>query len=264
MPAAVALAFGASFLLVLIAAVASPEWSERREIRSRARERPALARPQARAVFALVVFGILVGLASALGLVPGTLLLPLGGLMASMAGRRYLSGAPAEGIASGAAPWFVVIAWATSAVAFGFRTADLPSIHAAQASLGPALLTGPPLRAAAVASAAVAGLAAAVLWTEALPRIAGATDVLLRWGETALAAALVAATAFGPSVGALSAGPLDLRAVGAAGASFGATCAAVAAASFCRRFLPRLSTPPLMWGLLALSLAALTTAAWTA
>ena len=261
-----------------------------------------------------------------MGLTPGNVLTPLGGLMACMLGRRFLSARPAElpasvlgpeaalgqgvpikegptaqplvskaetaseeedlpfvsieagkrrkrrsksrrtkkaqrspdsrlrkrvqGPAAGAiwaSPyvWFVVLCWTVAAPALFARTFSLQHKLALEVVLGPMPLTGSLTESAALALLTVPGLLAASFWSSSLHRVQGSetsqegkngVDSLLRWGETALAASIVAAPLWGPSLGALVLAPIDGQTGRRVAVSFGITCVAVAISSFLRRY----------------------------
>ncbi len=222
------------------------------------------ARPAGRAIFALIPFGVCVGVAVALGLLRANVFVLLGGLAASMTGRALLSTQPVEerwpapwrppvtesrpqqDFLTAAAPWFVVLSWCVMAAALRFGTLDLGEVLAAQAVLGPSPLIGPPLKVAATVLVGLVGLVAAAAWVQRLPPLSGsaereALDRVLRWGETALATAAVTATAWGPSLGAVVWGRVDGDAMVAVAASFGLTVAGVAAVSALRSRMAELS-----------------------
>ncbi|MGH2731630.1 MAG: hypothetical protein ACRDJG_01560 [Actinomycetota bacterium] len=266
MLSAIFLALAGAAFLVAVAARFDPERppSEPTFGALRTAERGVwFARPAGRAIFALIPFGVFVGLAVALGLLRANVFVLLGGLAASMAGRGLLSTQPVEetwpppwrppvaeshprrGFAATAAPWFVVLAWCVMAAALRFRTLDLGEVLAAQAVLGPSPLIGPPLKIAATVIVGLVGLAAAAAWVQGLPPLSGsaereALDRVLHWGETALASAAVTATVWGPSLGAVTWGRVDANVMASVAASFGLTAAGVAAVSALRSRVARL------------------------
>lgn len=215
---------------------------------SDARVKASFDTPQAKALFGLIPFGILLGVPAALGLVPGNLLVVLGALMACMVARGFLSGPEdIEAGWTGSRGWFLPLAWSIAVFPLYANSFDLREAIAVQAVLGPAPLNSGGPASAALWLAFAVGLFSAAGWSEALPRISRpvspanrAVDSIARWGESALASASVAGVVWGPSVGALISGPVDGAAARRVGISFGITCAAVAAVSFSRRFLARM------------------------
>lgn len=226
--------------------MSSPEWARREEILVHVRTRASFDVPQSRGIFGLIPFGIAVGIPASLGLVPANVLVLLGSLIACMVGRTYLS-RPAAADMGGWTPahgWFFALAWCILALPLHVNSMDLVDALAAQTALGPAPLSFGPAASGALWVALLVGLLAASGWTEGLPRLArpsspanDAVDTVMRWGESALAASAVAGVVWGPSLGALIAGPVTGAVVGTALLSFVVTMAAVGLVSFGRRFL---------------------------
>jgi hypothetical protein len=124
------------------------------------------------------------------------------------------------------------------ASALRFSTLDLGAVMAAQAAVGPGVLGGPLRFSAVDVLGGLVGLMAGAAWVEHLPRLAGSPqaeglDTALRWGESALVAAAVAAQVWGPSIGALLHGPWRVLA-GRVAVSTVVTLAAVALVSILR------------------------------
>lgn len=210
------------------------------------RNRAAFDTPQGRAIFGLIPFGIFTGIPAALGLIPANILVLLGALVACMVARAYLSRPEATDIGgwTPAHGWFLALSWSILAVPLHVNSLDLVDAMAAQTALGPAPLALGPAPSAAMWVALVAGLLAASGWAEGQVKISRpasdaneAVDAVARWGESALAATAVAAVIWGPSLGAFVAGPVDAATFGTAGLSFFVTMLAVAAVSYCRRFV---------------------------
>lgn len=211
---------------------------------------------------ALVPLGISVGVASALGLAPFGLAGALGGMLSCSVGRRLAKGGGGGASEFG---WFVVVSWSALAGVVRFGTLDLSSALAAQGVLAPGPLTGPPAAAAASLLGSAAGLAAASMWVASrLPLGNGASpaESLLVWGEIALAGAVVASSSWGPGLGALVYGPLDLGTVWRVSISLAAAAAFVAAISVSRGFLSRRNTDWVPWAVAPAALVALAVAVW--
>ncbi|HVL51670.1 MAG TPA: hypothetical protein VM754_09270 [Actinomycetota bacterium] len=210
------------------------------------RNKASFDTPQGRGIFALIPFGIFAGIPAALGLIPANIMVLLGALVACMVARAYLS-RDEFGDTGGWTPahgWFLALAWSILAVPLHVNSMNLIDALAAQTALGPSTLFFGPAASAAMWVALLAGLAAAAGWSQGQRKLArppspanDAIDSVARWGESALAATAVAAVIWGPSLGALVAGPIDVRTVTAASISFVVTMVAVAAVSFCRRFV---------------------------
>lgn len=232
-------------LLLIVSAVASPEWSQREQLMVDLRSKASFDVPQGRLVFALIPFGVFLGIPAAMGLVePSNALTVLGALVACMIAHGYLSSSrgtespwnPGQG-------WFVVLSWAILAFPLYVGSFAMSDVVATQAVLGAGPLSSGPAS-AALWIALLAGIAAAAGWTDGMPKFSSdyssansAVDSVVRWGETALAGTAVAAITWGPSLGGLVLGPIGGSAVYKAGLSFLITCAVVAAASYSRRFL---------------------------
>ena len=211
-----------------------------------ARTRASFDTPQGRGIFALIPFGVFVGIPAALGLIPANIMVLIGSLVACMVARAYLSNAHETGVGgwTPAHGWFLALTWAILALPLHVNSMDLIDALAAQTALGPSPLASGPAASAAMWVALIAGLAAASGWSEGQLKLArpvsdanDAIDSIARWGESALAATAVAAVVWGPSLGALVAGPLEARTVGTAAISYFVTMLAVAAVSYCRRFV---------------------------
>lgn len=210
------------------------------------RSRVAFDTPQGRGIFALIPFGIFAGIPAALGLVPANIMVLLGALVACMVGRAYLS-RPEGGDVGGWTPahgWFLALSWSILALPLHVNSMDLVDALAAQTALGPAPLSSGPAASAAMWVALLAGLAAASGWSQGQRKLAhppgpaqDAVDAVARWGECALAGTAVSAVVWGPSLGALVAGPIDGRTLGITAISFVVTMLGVGAASYCRRFM---------------------------
>lgn len=248
MPAAAA----ATVILVLISAATSPQWHSRKAILDAARNKAHFAPGPGRGAVGLVVFAIAAGIPVALGFVDGNALLLLGALAACMIGRAFASSRPSPADLIPALGWFVAVCWSVLAsLLLSSRGLDLRQALAAQTVAGPALGDSRPAIAAVSAAALAAGLVGAVGWVSRLQPLVqheemAAVAALLRWGETALAASAVAASAWGPSLGALVFGPEQNTLARDAVVSFLLTCLAVAAVSFGRRFASRVARAPLL------------------
>jgi hypothetical protein len=139
---------------------------------------------------------------------------------------------------------FLAIAWSILAGVQRYETLDLGAAIAAQSLFGPVAGFGEnPFSWAAMAI----GLSAAAAWTATTPSLSGfprteEIDRLFRIGEVALAATAISATLWGPSLGALVRGPLDLESLGWIGLSFGFTTAAVAGVTLLTKVMPRTRT----------------------
>lgn len=174
-----------------------------------------LSRPQARAALGIWLFCVGAGVVMATGAVLGAGLLGVIGAFAGCsAARWYLSGERPRTKEDFPVVWFALLGTSLLAIGFGLRSISVDSIMAAQASMGPAVATGPFSKTASALLAFAAGLVAAHGWASSLPRLAGSPqrselDRLLRWGEVALASSAVASLAWGPSLAGLFRGPLD-------------------------------------------------------
>ncbi|MGQ0678967.1 MAG: hypothetical protein ACT4OM_04805 [Actinomycetota bacterium] len=240
------IALVATPLLLVVSALCSPEWPQREQVLAELKSKVSLDVPQGPLVFALIPFGIFIGIPAALGLVePSNILTVLGALVACMIAHGYLANARGTDSPWNAGQgWFVVLAWAVLAFPLYAGSFDVADALAVQAVLGPAPLSSG-AASAVLWVALIAGIAAAAGWTDGLPsfgvnsysRSKAAVDVAARWGETALAATAVSAITWGPSLGVLALGPVGATDVYRAGGSFLVTCGVVAAASYSRRFL---------------------------
>ena len=233
-------------MLLIISAVLSPEWPNREQILVHVRNRVSFDTPQGRGIFALIPFGIFAGIPAALGLIPANIMVLLGALVACMVARAYLSHTDRSDVGgwTPAHGWFLALAWSILALPLHVNSMNLVDALAAQTALGPAPLASGPAASAALWAALLAGLVAASGWSQGQRKIAyppspshDAIDAVARWGECALAASAVAAVVWGPSLGALVAGPVSGAALGTAAISFLVTMIAVGAASYCRRFM---------------------------
>lgn len=199
----------------------------------RAREHPGIA---GRGGVPLVALGVVAGIPAALGLLPGGAVLLLGSLVACMIGRRLIGGKGGRADVG----WFAVTAWCVAAGFLRFETIEPQEALAAQAVLGPGPISGTIFAAGVSWLALVSGIASSTFWARSLPSSdqAGETGKMLRWGESALAASVVSAAIWGPSLGALVYAP--------AGAwpwvvtSLAMTVAAVSASVVFSRLLDRL------------------------
>lgn len=235
------LALAATAVLIALAAAAAPErglqtWRI-------ARRRALFDIGSAPAVLAVAILGVALGIPAALGLVPGLAVTLVGALVAAMVGRVVLAGRTAPGSAL-AAGWLVVLSWCLLAGTLRYETGDLELALSAQVIIGPGPLAGNPSAIGASVLAAVVGLFAAGMWAATLPSLEGspehaALDSVLRWGESALAGAAVAATVWGPSLGALTMSSSQPGLAVRVAISFLATAAGVTAASALRRIRDR-------------------------
>jgi hypothetical protein len=239
-------------VLLVVAAMASPEWSQRDQVISALQSKASFDVPQGRLILGLIPFGIFLGIPASLGLVePSNVLTVLGALVACMLAHGYLSEASDENAFNASHGWFVALSWAVLAAPLYASSFSLTESLALQAVLGPAPLSAG-IASAGLWVALLAGIVAAGGWANGMPKLAGpyaspanhAADYVARWGETALAATAVSSLIWGPSLGALALGPADGATVYKAGISFLVSCAAVAAASYCRRLLNQV--PPLV------------------
>jgi hypothetical protein len=255
--------------------MASPEWSRREEIFAAAQQKASFETPQARGLYALIALGVALGIPAALGLVPVNVLGLLGALAACMVGRGLLSRRSRTRFAvqeigwDPPSGWFVVVCWCILTLPLHVGTFDLGQMLAVQAVLGPATITLGPAGSSAVWVALLTGLVAATAWSGALPTLARpdyranqAVDSITRWGESALAAAAVMGTLWGPSLGALVRGPLNVRTLLWAGLSFALTIGGVAAVSFCRRYVDRIPQGSAVLGAGALAFTAMIVASF--
>lgn len=224
----------------------SPEWPNREQLLVHVRNGASFDTPQGRGIFALIPFGVFTGIPAALGLIPANIMVLLGALVACMVARAYLSHPDATDIGgwTPAHGWFLALAWSILAVPLHVNSMDLVDALAAQTALGPAPLALGPAPSAAMWVALLAGLAAASGWSEGQLKISrpvsdanDAVDAIARWGESTLAATAVAAVIWGPSLGALVAGPIEPETFATSAISFLVTMIAVGAVSYCRRFV---------------------------
>jgi hypothetical protein len=233
-------------VLLLVSAVSSPEWADREQLLVRARNKASFDTPQGRGIFALIPFGVFVGIPAALGLIPANIMVLIGSLVACMVARAFLSNASETGLGgwTPAHGWFLALTWAILALPLHVNSMDLVDALAAQTALGPSPVAFGVAVSAAMWVALIAGLAAACGWSEGQLKLArpvsesnDAIDSIARWGESALAATAVAAVVWGPSLGALVAGPLTGGSFLTAMISFLVTMLAVGGVSYCRRFV---------------------------
>lgn len=184
----------------------------------------------------LIVVATLLGIPAALGLMPGNLLLVAGALVTITWGRALLAFPGTRAHASFV--WVAAVLWSLLPAAITWRTFDVRGIQAAYAVLGP--LGGGSPDSLLRLTALVAGTVAAARWVSSLPAMwvasgdPGPVEGLLRWSHSALAAAAVSATLFGPSVGSVVYGPRNSASIGAAGASVAVTLLCVASILFLR------------------------------
>lgn len=247
MPLQIALAAVSSAAFIAAGAVSSPEWANRRQILASLRLRKQILVPQGRWLLGLAIFGIVTGIPSALGLIPGLILVPFGGLVIV----HYVRTRLAENY-GGDVRWLAVLGLCSVSLASRLEAIDTTAIQGAQAVLGPSILIRPFESAVFTALALIAGLVSAVFVvsrSEPLTdQVSVGVEPLLRWGETALAVSLVSAAAAGPSIAVLGRGPFDLMLIAAVGAStiFGLAC--TAGVSYLRRHANRVPERSLLIG----------------
>ena len=238
MPLQIALAAASTAAFIAAGAVSSPEWANRKQILASLRSRKQVLVPQGRWLLGLAVFGIVTGIPSALGLIPGLILVPFGGLVTVNYVRMRL--AETKG---GDVKWLAVLGLCSVSLASRLEAIDTTAIQGAQAVLGPSILIRPFESAVLTSLALIAGLVSAVFVVsryEALPdQVSTGVEPVLRWGETALAVSWISAAAAGPSIAVLGRGPFDLMLVAAVAAStvFGLAC--TSGVSFLRRHASR-------------------------
>ena len=255
--------------------MASPEWRQREEILAAVRQKASFDSPQGRGLYGLIALGVALGIPAALGLIPVNVLGLLGALVACMVGRGFLTRRSRARFAGQdmwwdpPSGWFVALCWCILTLPLHGDTLDLGQVLAIQAVLGPATITLGPAASSAAWVALVTGLVAATAWSGALPSLARpdyrgnqALDSITRWGESALAAAAVTGTLWGPSLGALVRGPLNTKTLLWVGLSFVVTIGAVAGVSFCRRYANRIPHGPASLGAAALAFVAMLVAAF--
>ena len=239
-------------ILLVVAAMASPEWSKRDQVIAALQSKASFDVDQGRLILGLIPFGVFLGIPAAMGLIePSNVLTVLGALVACMLAHGYLSGASDANAFNASHGWFVAVSWAVLAAPLYASSFSLSDSLALQTVLGPAPLSAG-IASAGLWVALLAGIVAAGGWANGLPSLAGpyappanyAADYVARWGETALAATAVSSVIWGPSLGALALGPADGGTVYKAGISFLVCCAAVAGASYSRRFLSQV--PPMV------------------
>jgi hypothetical protein len=195
----------------------------------------------------MAIFGIVTGIPSALGLIPGLILVPFGGLVVVTYVRRRLS---EKG--GGDLRWLAVLGLCYISLASRFETIDTAALQGAQAVLGPSVLIRPFESALFALFALIAGLLSAlfvVSRSEPLPdQLSDGVEPVLRWGETALGVSLISAAAAGPSIAVLGRGLFDLMLVVAVAAStlFGLAC--TAGVSYLRRHVSRVPEKSLLIG----------------
>ena len=232
MSAALVVGIASTAILVFFSAISSAEWSKRR-----GPARVVLSATGGRGILGLIVVVTLVGIPAAVGLVPGSLLVVMGAL-ATVTWARALLAFPGTRTRMSFV-WLAAVWWSLLPAAITLRTFDVLGIQAAYAVFGP--LGGGSASALLRMIALVAGTVAAAGWVNSLPAMwvasgdPGPLEDLLRWGHSALAAAAVSATLFGPSVGSLVYGPRNPAAFAAAGASGAVTLACAVSVSLLRR-----------------------------
>jgi len=272
----------------------SKQWPRRKEIMLAAKSRLELGAPQGRAVLALAPFGIALGIPAALGLAPGSALAVPGALMACMLGRSLAAafpsdepaisleeGRPGEDAASsfGVLPdrpwgkldspflWAAVLSWSVFVPTIALGTTSVRQMTAVQAVLGPPLLTGGTSVAVALVAATISGLIAAIFWAARTPSLGLLTrrlpaDIILRWGEAALAGVAVSAVLTGPALGPLAAAPFS-RSLGIQAVLwFGLACFAVSIVSRAGRWSASARPGPALSICFVLSAAAVAAAGW--
>ncbi len=226
------------------AVLGSPEWARRREILSTFRTKVEVDQVQGRSLVGLAVLSAAGGIPAALGFLPVAVFVPFGGLVVmSMVRYRLSSTTPGREMA-----WLAILGVAASALYARFETVDTQAVLGAQAVLGPALLVAPFASGLLTGLAGAAGLVSCVFHIARGPafkdELAPGVDPLLRWLQTGLAAALIAAALAGPSIAMLARGPLDGRMALAVAASTLSLLTAVVAVSYSARWLHRLPEKP--------------------
>lgn len=171
-------------------------------------------------LFALGIFGVVVGIPIAVGLVETSMLsllvAPLCCMASSWLGRRDSF----EGLSSVA--WFTVLAWSASVPYLVVGSLSATASSAMQTVLGPLPFHQGPVRACSLIVALGVGTLAAARWTASLPLRTGALGRLVHWGECALAGALVFG-ALGPGLGGVAYGPVEPMVLAWSGVSLGST-----------------------------------------
>lgn len=247
MPLRFALAAVSTAVFIAAGAVSSSEWTNRRQILASLRSRRHVPVPQGRWLLGLAIFAIVMGIPSALGLIPGLILVPFGGLVIVTYVRRRLSDS-----GGGDLRWLAVLGICSISLAARFEALDTAALQGAQAVLGPSLLIQPFESALFAILALIAGLVSAlfvVSRSDPLPeQLSTGVEPVLRWGETALAVSLVSTAAAGPSIAVLGRGPFDLMLVAAVAAStlFGLAC--TAGVSYLRRHSSRVPERSMLMG----------------
>lgn len=234
----------ATAAVLTAAALGSPEWGRRHEILATFRTKVEVDQVQGRSLFGLAVLSAAGGIPAALGFLPVAVFVPFGGLVVmSMVRRRLSRTSPGREVA-----WLAILGVAAIAIYARFETLDTQAVLGAQAVLGPALLVAPFASGLLTGLAGAAGLVSCVFHVAGGPALkdemAAGVDPLLRWLQTALAAAVIAAAIAGPSIAILASGPLGGRMMLSVAASTVFLLIAVVAVSFSRRWLPRLPEKP--------------------
>ena len=234
----------ATAAVLAAAAVGSPEWGRRREILASFRTKVEVDEIQGRSLMALAIFSAAAGVPAAIGLLPVVVLVPLGGLVVMSMVRHRISRTPA----GNDYVWLAILGVCAVAISARFQTLDTQAILGAQAVLGPAFLVAPYASALLAGLSAAAGLISCVFHVATGPvftkDLAVGMDPLLRWLQTALATAVIAASAVGPSIAILSSGPLDIRTMLLVTASTAFLLIAVAGVSFARRWTHQVPERP--------------------
>ena len=181
-------------------------------------------------LFGLSIFGVVVGIPVALGLVKTPVLSLLAAPLCCMASSWLGLGDLRQGLSSVA--WFTVLAWCASVpyLAVGSLLATAPS--ATQTVLGPLPFHQGPLKAVCLILALLVGSLAAARWSASMTIRTGALGSLVRWGECALAGSLVFGPTLGPGLGAAAYGPVDLTIAGWSAVSLGSTIGGVMLVAF--------------------------------
>lgn len=176
-------------------------------------------------LFGLTVFGVVIGIPIALGLVDTPMLSLLAAPLCCMAASWLGTGDLRQGLSSVA--WFAVLAWCAAVpyLVVGSVSATAPS--AMQAVLGPLPFNQGPAKSASLVLALGVGSLVAARWVASLPMRTGALGSLVRWGISALAGAVVFGASVGPGLGGIAYGRVDLRVLGWTAISVGSTVAGV-------------------------------------
>lgn len=255
------LAAAATAVLVGLAAIASSQRGQLKHLRRLTAGRAGFAVPQARALVFLMFFGLLLGIAIALGFLPGNVFVLIGVLGGCAVVRNLLSGTRS----SAASWWLIPFGWALVAGTIRHETIDLAAVLGAQAALGPGALVRPAAAAVVTGAACSLGLVSGVFWAQNLPRLDGGKstetlEAVVRWGECALISAAALSFGGGLLVGGLVHGPLDTSALSRIGIAFAAVGAGTVIVSATRRATTSSSPGRIIWLMGSLSLATLVAA----